>query len=429
MEKLNILFGFSDEKFEAAVRALLRSKGYDAQISARFSKDSIKSYIEKNPDTDAVVILEAWTWENMKPQKYTAEEVTQLTDMSHVNVILVLSINYKGTDYMRTLLAAGITSAFFQEEGGGARPRDIVKLILQKRTRKSAREYYGIGSQIELGFLDSADFSVFYNELKENDEITMLEKYLAVCSRMTAQQIADFTRRLPDDDKAYLAQFEEFHTVMQLLKKFGIDMKIKRPKKVCIGLSHAVGISLKDERIEINPNEGEVEKIKKEEKAHESVKKRLFGKKAGGVIKNETEIAMKADIVGAVPGEDAVEFSKDILEEPQNSAFTMADILSAVSDVADEEEDEVVFFDVSSDDEMKEKSGEDIHAMREAEKTEAQFEEEEDPEEIMFDDMDETYDDLVICSGNKRRFSILFIFAIIFFIAILLFVLVMGQID
>ena len=50
MEQIKVLFGFSDESFEEAVKALLKQKGYDAEIFARFNKDSVKQFIEKNPD-------------------------------------------------------------------------------------------------------------------------------------------------------------------------------------------------------------------------------------------------------------------------------------------------------------------------------------------------------------------------------------------
>lgn len=266
MEEIKVLFGFSDAGFEKAVKDLLKTKGYDAQIVARFSKESVKKYIEKNPDTKAVVLLEAFPKGEgrAKPQKYTAEEVTELTDMSDVNVIFVLSENYKGTDYMRTLFAAGITSAFFQNRKDGARPRDIASLILQKRTRKAAREYYGIGAgKIELGFMETVDFNGFYEQFKKAE--VPLMGYLSVCSKLNAQQIADFTRRLPEDDKSYLAGFEEFHTVMQLLKKFGIDMKIKRPRKVVIGLANTPAITMQDDKIVVEQPGKEMPEKSKEE--------------------------------------------------------------------------------------------------------------------------------------------------------------------
>lgn len=241
MRKMTILFGFEDAGFENSVKNLLRVKGIEATIVARFSKEAVARYIRDNPHTDAVVLMEVFPRrkELSKPQKYTAEEVAQLTGASDVNVILVLSENHKGTGYMRTLFTAGITSAFFQKKGGGARPSDIAALIIQKRTRNAAREYYGIASQkIEYDFIDSVEYAKIYAKYKEGDGSSLLENYIKVCAQLTAQQIADFTKRLPEDDILYLAQFEEFHTLMAMIKKFGYDLKIKRPRKVSIGLTH-----------------------------------------------------------------------------------------------------------------------------------------------------------------------------------------------
>lgn len=404
MEKLKILFGFSDNDYEAAVKALLRSKGYDAQISARFSKESVKAFIEKNPDTDAMVILEAFpkSKESTKSQKYTAEEVAQLADNSDVNIILVLSENYKGTDYMRTLFAAGITSAFFQRRGNGARPRDIAALILQKRTRKSAREYYGIGSQtIELGFLDNDVFNKLYTDLKSvSSDSNMLENYLAICAKLSPQQIADFTRRLPGDDRDYLAQFEEFHTVLQLLKKFGIDMKIKRPKRVSVGLKSSVGISMKDDRMVINKN---AEPMPVEGKPDG---------KTGKPSKQKREKSVKDSL------------------KAEESSVSMSELFSCLDDVDDEDLDDVcdegdedftddVIFSAPEEEVVKES------VVKEEPKTEVVEDEEEEPEAVVFDEVDASYDELMLESGGKR-FSLPFIIVIVLFVAIIITVCVFG---
>lgn len=315
MQTLNILFGFSDDNFERAVKALLKEKGYEANISVRYSKSSVQKYIESNPDTDAIVILEAFQKTGggrSKPERYTAEEVAQLTEGSDVNVILVLGENHKGTEYMSTLLVGGITSAFFQKKGAGARPVDIATLILQKRTRRAAKEYYGIANQkIELGFLDTDDFNKTYQKMKSNEN--MLAGYIEVCGKMSPEQIADFTRRLPEEDKTYLAGFEEFHVVMQLLLKFNIDLKIKRPRKVVIGLNQPLMLDEHSGSVRLNETGSAGEKKEEEKEKEEApgmekeVEKKELGKPRKSLFsrkkKEEVDPPVKEEAVSSEPKE------------------------------------------------------------------------------------------------------------------------------
>jgi len=304
MEKIKILFGFQDENFEKAIKGLLKQHEYDAEIFARFNKESVKGFIDKNPDTAAVVLLEAFPKHDRgaKSQKYTAEELAQLTEGSDVNVIVVLSENYKGTDYLRTLFAAGITSAFLQKRGSGATPKDIATLILRKRTRKMAREYYGIGNgKIDVGYIERDDFNELYQKMHSKDNL--LAGYLTICANLNATQIADFTKRLPEDDITYLAGFEEFHTVMELLKKFGMDLKIKKPKKVAIGLNKTVAISMVNDRVIIGDEPAEKEEVREAEVEEEVEEK---------PIKEET---VSEEEPAAVVEEPVEEVTESVVEE------------------------------------------------------------------------------------------------------------------
>lgn len=330
MQTLNILFGFSDDNFERAVKALLKEKGYEANISVRYSKSSVQKYIESNPDTDAIVILEAFQKTGggrSKPERYTAEEVAQLTEGSDVNVILVLGENHKGTEYMSTLLVGGITSAFFQKKGAGARPVDIATLILQKRTRRAAKEYYGIANQkIELGFLDTDDFNKTYQRMKSNEN--MLAGYIEVCGKMSPEQIADFTRRLPEEDKTYLAGFEEFHVVMQLLLKFNIDLKIKRPRKVVIGLNQPLMLDEHSGSVRLDETGTAGEKKEEEKEKEEApgmekeVEKKELGKPRKSLFsrkkKEEVDPPVKEEAVSSKQKE-ADEQTVDVSDEKGSS--------------------------------------------------------------------------------------------------------------
>lgn len=228
-EKLQVLCGFENEKFEEALVKELKRAGKEPVIHVRYSKASIKEFLEKTPDCSTVVLTE-----RIEKEKYTAEELAQLTDKRDVNVVVIISPRLQGTEFVKTLYTANITGAIFQTGRNGVGPKDVAEQIVNRRSRKDARVYYGIeGQKLDMGTLDEDTYVEYYNRLTKGDFI--LKSYIDLCVTMTPQQIADFTKRLPKEELSELGKYEEFYLIVDLLRKFGIDLKIKRPKKVMIG--------------------------------------------------------------------------------------------------------------------------------------------------------------------------------------------------
>lgn len=243
MSEKHILCGFDVPEFEKRMKGLLKEKGIEATTYIQLSKKGVKDFLEQNPKCDTVILLEA---SNLK-KSYTAEEIAALTDKRDINVIVVLSSRHIGTDYMKTLYVAGVTNAIFQMgRNDGASAKDIVELVLNKRNRLDARKYYGI-EHLDLDPTVMIDRDTYAEcmERMHRDE-NLLLNYLQVCSDMSPKQIADFTKRMPSEDREYLAQFEEFHQLIAALKKMGVTIKVKRPKKTKIGLNVTPQISVSD---------------------------------------------------------------------------------------------------------------------------------------------------------------------------------------
>ena len=99
MTKLQILLGFEDAAFQAAIVRKLYAKGYEVDVVNKFSKISIKEFLQKNPNCNTVVLKEMVG----NHVSFEAEEVAALTDSRDVNVIIVLNEQHIGTDYMRIL--------------------------------------------------------------------------------------------------------------------------------------------------------------------------------------------------------------------------------------------------------------------------------------------------------------------------------------
>ena len=234
MPTINILFGFDEPEFEHAVETSLREQGYTVESTVKLSKGSIRDFLMANPKFDTAILLEVVS----KTNKFTADELAIMTDERDINLIPVLNANLKGSEYMQTLYSAGITSAIFSSKKG-ATVQDVTELIIHKRTRREAREYYGISDKpIELGFLGNDTFTEYYGHLSsEQYGNSLIERFINVCTHMSQKQIADFIRRLPAEMLDELKLYEEFHMIVALLKEVGIDLHIKRPRKVQIGLA------------------------------------------------------------------------------------------------------------------------------------------------------------------------------------------------
>lgn len=240
MHKMTILFGFDSSQFSTFITAVaqyLGKNGIDVNPVCKLSKQAIKEYIQTNPSVYTVILTET-----LKKGKFMAEELAELTDDRDMNIIVVLSSSHKGTDYMQTLYAAGITSAIFQDGKKGLSASDTCKYIYRKRSRREAREYYGISDRkMELGFLSNGTFAEHYAALSDEQYgESLIERFLMVCQRMTAKQIKDFVRRLDDTTKNELVQYEEFFVLNDMLKQFKVDLGIKRPRrKLKVGLANA----------------------------------------------------------------------------------------------------------------------------------------------------------------------------------------------
>lgn len=256
MERMEILFGFSDNKVEDALKRKMYSKDIDAHIISRVSKATIQDYVDNNPQCNTVILRERLSAGSV----YTAEEVAKLTDKREVNVIILISARHIGSEYVKTLLAANITGAVFQQgKHGGITIQDMANMILHKRSRAEAREYYGIaGQKLDMGSIDNDTYTNFYRDLTTGDG-NIIENFIKICSVLSPMQIADFTRRLPKDDIDELVKYDEFHTIVTLLREFGHDLRIKKPKKTVLGVQKPVELSVKNERIVVS--------VEKEEEA------------------------------------------------------------------------------------------------------------------------------------------------------------------
>lgn len=97
----------------------------------------------------------------------------------------------------------------------GADPRTIAHLLMEKRTRKKARQYYGMGERnVSLNVLTYQEFVQQYSTLmNENAGLNLIDRYLTVVRHLSPRQVADFTKRIPAEVRKELTRYEEFYLV------------------------------------------------------------------------------------------------------------------------------------------------------------------------------------------------------------------------
>lgn len=251
---IKLLFGFDVPNVISAVVKYVRSCGYEVSYDIKVNKSSIKAYLEDHADCSTVILKEVVSANS----SYEADELAELADLRDLNIVLILGERHKGTKYMQTLYAAGITSAIFQKGRGGVSYKEIAELILNKRNRRDARTYYGIGSDnVDIGLLSAVE--VRENIDKLNDEeygVSIADRLIYVAKKMSPQQTADFIRRLPENYIEELQCFEEFYQLVEFLnKQYKMKLPYKRPRNLKKGISIAKEESVVEEVVEDKPVE------------------------------------------------------------------------------------------------------------------------------------------------------------------------------
>lgn len=248
----NILFGFDEENFSNQVIFELKRHGYEVNAEIRLSKASIRDFLRANEAFDTVVLLEVVSRPGSAGvEKFSAEELSLLTDDRDLNIIVVLNSNLKATNYMRTLYQASITSGWFQNGRVGPTPREIAQLAVRKRSRREALKYYDIDRKpAAFSVLEAEDLLAKVEDLNNpRFGSSIVERFIYVCNTLSQRQTASFIQKLPEDVLNELMLYDEFYIITDFLKKCGLDLKISRPKSVRIGLvkpAEAVRIEMTD---------------------------------------------------------------------------------------------------------------------------------------------------------------------------------------
>jgi|GEM_PF-6851890 len=217
--KLYILCGLSNE--DADVRSALTNaageKGYEAVCVNRYRKEGILQYVSEHPEFTVLVLQEAMQGN----YPYTAEELAELADDYHLNIIVLISKSHKANQYMKILYTAGILNALYEED---ATAENILKFIFYPRTRRQCRGYYQIATAADamqtLEIIDEERTNRYLSYLEEaqsNEEIIKRYKYIAKDLKIVENIY--LARNLPGSIKRVLSEDEMYLQFISLQKK------------------------------------------------------------------------------------------------------------------------------------------------------------------------------------------------------------------
>lgn len=234
---LNVLYGFKHRTTENAVTNCLESYGYKVQSKTRYSKATIKDFLSKTEEIDVVFLKEFLEG----GERYSALEISELSDNSRANFIAVVRPQHKGHDSMKTLYAAGILNAVFADQRMGVKPEILANLALKGRTHLEARTYYKIDSPLpDYGLLSYEDFrdnyAYFSREIPSGAK--KIDRFIDVTRALSPIQLGKFIENLQEADIEYLSEYEDYYDVLEELYAQGAyPEKVRRPKG---GLKRAV---------------------------------------------------------------------------------------------------------------------------------------------------------------------------------------------
>lgn len=207
-EQYHILFGFESSSIQKKITKILEDNGCNVTSSHKTSKIAIQQYIMEHEDCNTVILLENNGYDN-----YTYSDLVQLMDIRELNIIVVIMPFHKSTEFVQAIYSAGIFNAIFQGDDTGATPSEISCMIRSGRSRKEAREYYGISdSAMPSNYLSDTQI-LQYVDVLCNDELgnTLGERFFNVLSLLTISQANQLLNKLTEPLKSSVLALPEYH--------------------------------------------------------------------------------------------------------------------------------------------------------------------------------------------------------------------------
>jgi len=142
--KIHILFGFDNPNFVNDLGMRLGEQGIILVPEVSVSKERILETLRHTGPIKTAVLMKTLPSGDV----FSAEELASIMDDNDVNIIIICHAEDKSSIYMQTLLNNGIVDAMFD---GEADYDKVLELVLKRRSRREAREYYGLSNSTAAG--------------------------------------------------------------------------------------------------------------------------------------------------------------------------------------------------------------------------------------------------------------------------------------
>lgn len=220
MEKLYILCGLSDlasEDIRSVLVDAAQEQGYEAICVSRYRKEGIRQYLSEHPEFRILVLQEAM----QSSYPYTAEELAELMDDYHLNIVISLKKSHRANTYMKVLYTAGILNALYEED---ATAENILNCILYPRTRRECRAYYHINNTADamraFEIIDEEQMEHYFTYLEEAiGKEELIGRFHFISDTLNQVEQLYLIDHMPFSFKQILAEDEKYQKMCRFQKK------------------------------------------------------------------------------------------------------------------------------------------------------------------------------------------------------------------
>lgn len=188
---MHVIFGFYEKKIISAISDELTQMDVDFDFSYCKTKLDVLKCVQEEEKIDAIVLFRSMKFDG----NWSDFELSRLTDGREINVIPLLDADFRGTEFMKMLYAAGITSAILDS----VTPKEVAKLIVNKRERNEAKKYYGIRDDecyLSLDRVSDDKAKVYLGMLEDADKNgNVPEVFDNICSELNKKQVENLIER------------------------------------------------------------------------------------------------------------------------------------------------------------------------------------------------------------------------------------------
>lgn len=220
MENMYILCGLSNEASDEIRKALTeaaKEKGYNAVCVSRYRKEGIRQFVSEHKEFRILVLQEAM----QTSYPYTAEELAELADDFHLNIVISIKKSHRANQYMKVLYTAGILNALYEDD---ATAENIMTRILYPRTRRECRAYYQITTAADamrsLEIVDEERLKGYLSYLEESmDASEMCSKYRYIAQSLKPVENIYLVQNLSEKVRQVLETEETYQEIISLQEK------------------------------------------------------------------------------------------------------------------------------------------------------------------------------------------------------------------